>query len=231
MFRIVFVIDILHGNAVHAIRGERSKYMPVKNSVICRSSDPLDMVSALKPREVYIADLDRLLRIGDNLELIRKISAGTETMVDTGASDLEDVRKYARIADTVILGTETVSLELIEQASGLFSGRINVSIDIRSRKVLTQDRALDMEPEKLAELLNDYDILDIIALDLGKVGTGTGIDIELLGSIAASSDHGVLAGGGIRGMDDIDALEKIGIKGALAATAVHEGRIPLELFR
>ncbi len=230
MFRIVFVIDILNGNAVHAVKGERSKYQPVQSRV-CSSSDPLDMVSALKPKEVYIADLDRLQHTGDNFELIKEISMNTRTMVDTGAEKLSDVERYIGIADTVILGTETASLELIDVAAKLFPGVINVSIDIKNGSVLTKDRNMVMKPQELVELLNGYDIADIIILDLNKVGTGAGIDVDFLQDIVGLSAHSILVGGGIRGMDDIDALEETGVGGALVATAVHSGRIHLELFR
>jgi len=53
MFRIIFVLDILNGTTVHAVRGERSKYKPVTGSRVCDSSSPLDIISALAhPRSI-----------------------------------------------------------------------------------------------------------------------------------------------------------------------------------
>ncbi|VVB88354.1 Histidine biosynthesis protein [uncultured archaeon] len=230
MFRIIFVLDILKGNGVHAIRGERAKYQPVQSKV-CSSSNPLEIVSALKPAEVYIADLDRLQRFGDNFELIKRISAKAKTMVDIGAENMDDVRKCAEIANTVILGTETGSLDLIKTAAKQFPGGINVSIDIKNGEVLTKDRNTMMEPHELVKLLNGYDIRDIIILELNKVGTGAGIDTDFLRSVAELSTHSVLLGGGIKDMADINALKEIGVSGALVATAVHEGRIPVKVIR
>ncbi len=231
MFRIIFVLDILNGNAVHAVRGERAKYQPVSGSRICDSSSPLDIISALAPKEVYVADLDRLQHLGDNFELIQKISAMAKTMVDAGVEDMDDIEKCLKIADTAILGTETASLELIKEAAEKFSGRISVSIDIKNGIVLTKDRKMAIEPKKLVKLLNDYDIKDLIILELNKVGTGAGIDAGFLKEVAGLSNHDVLAGGGIRDLDDINALKKIGIIGALVATAVHNGRIPVEVIQ
>ncbi|VVB90698.1 Imidazole glycerol phosphate synthase subunit HisF [uncultured archaeon] len=231
MFRIIFVLDILNGTAVHAVRGERSKYKPVTGSKVSDSSSPLEIISKLAPREVYIADLDRLQHLGDNLELIKKISGKIRTMADIGARGMNDVEKIALIADTVILGTETASFDLIEKAAKRFPGRINVSIDMKNGKVLAKDRALDMEPEELVKKLNDYDLKDVIILELTRVGTGAGIDVDFLKSLAGASSHDVLAGGGIKDMDDIEALERIGISGALVATAVHSGKIPVHLIR
>jgi phosphoribosylformimino-5-aminoimidazole carboxamide ribotide isomerase len=231
MFRIVFVLDIRNGDAVHAVRGERAKYKPIKNSRICDSSAPMDIISLLTPKEVYIADLDRLQHLGDNFELIKRISAKTKTMVDTGAEDMSDVEKCIGIADTVILGTETASFELIKEAAGRFPDRVNVSIDIRNGRVLTKDRKMELAPGKLVKMLDKYDIKDIIVLDLNKVGTGAGVDADFLRNIVELSSHNILVGGGVRDMDDINALEKIGAGGALMATAVHNGRIPVEIIR
>jgi phosphoribosylformimino-5-aminoimidazole carboxamide ribotide isomerase len=228
MFRIIFVLDILKGNAVHAIRGERAKYQPVQSKV-CSSSNPLEIVSALKPAEVYIADLDRLQHFGDNFELIKKISAKAKTMVDIGAENMDDVRKCAEITNTVILGTETASLDLMKTAAEQFPGRINVSIDIKNGEVLTKDTRI--EPHELVKLLNDYNIRDIIILELSKVGTSVGTDTDFLRSVVELSKHNVLLGGGIRDMADINKLKGIGVSGALVATAVHKGMIPVELIK
>jgi phosphoribosylformimino-5-aminoimidazole carboxamide ribotide isomerase len=88
-----------------------------------------------------------------------------------------------------------------------------------------------MKPHELVKLLNGYNIRDIIILELGKVGTSAGIDTDFLHSIVELSTHSVLLGGGIRDMADINALKEIGVNGALVATAVHNGRIPVELIR
>lgn len=152
-------------------------------------------------------------------------------MVDIGAENMDDVRKCAEIANTVILGTETASLDLIKTAAEQFPGGINVSIDIKNGEVLTKDRNMMMKPHELVKLLNGYNIRDIIILELGKVGTGAGIDTDFLRGVVELSKHSVLLGGGIRDMTDINTLKETGVSGALVATAVHGGMIPLELIR
>jgi len=230
MFRIIFVLDILNGSVVHAVKGERSKYKPIQDSMICDSSDPFEIISAVKPLEIYIADLDHIQEIGDNFEIIKKISGKTKTMVDIGVKNMDDVKKCAQIADTVIIGTETASFEVIEYAALQFPGRINVSIDMKNGSVLTKDKTMEMRPEDLVRKMNEIGIKDIIILDLGKVGTSTGIDKMFLKKVAEISTHNILVGGGIKNMDDIETLEKSGIGGALAATALHNGNIPIRFI-
>ncbi len=230
MFRIIFVMDLLGGNVVHAVKGERSKYKPIQGSMICDSSDPFEIISSVKPREIYIADLDHIQDIGDNFEIIKKISGNTKTMVDIGVKNMGDVRKCAEIADTVIIGTETASFEVIEYAALQFPGRINVSIDMKNGYVLTKDKTMEVQPEDLVRRLNEIGIKDIIVLDLGKVGTSAGIDEIFLKKIAEISTHNILVGGGIKNLDDIETLGRLGVGGALAATALHNGNIPISFI-
>jgi phosphoribosylformimino-5-aminoimidazole carboxamide ribotide isomerase len=87
------------------------------------------------------------------------------------------------------------------------------------------------DPFKIIELLNEYYLDDIIILDLDRVGTSSGVDSQFLSKIASISDHNVLLGGGVRNVEDIEVLEEIGIKGALVATALHNGSIPLQMVQ
>jgi phosphoribosylformimino-5-aminoimidazole carboxamide ribotide isomerase len=224
-------MDFLDGSVVHAVKGERSKYKPIQGSMICDSSDPFEIISAVKPREIYIADLDHIQDIGDNFGIIKKISGKTKTMVDIGVKNLEDVKKCAEIADTVIIGTETASFEVIKKAALQFPGRINVSIDMKNGFVLTKDMTTEDRPEDLIRRLNKIEINEIIMLDLGKVGTSAGIDENFLNNIADLSTHNIIVGGGIKNLDDIETLRRLGINGALAATALHNGNIPISFIR
>ncbi len=71
--KIIPVIDILSGVAVHAVRGKREEYQPLK-SVLCASSKPVDVAFAYKARgfkELYIADLDAILGKGKNSSVLK----------------------------------------------------------------------------------------------------------------------------------------------------------------
>ena len=70
-------------------------------------------------------------------------------------------------------------------------------------------------------------------LDLARVGSGAGFDVGLIAELhAAFADLELLAGGGVRDVDDLRALRDAGAAGALVATALHSGVIgPRELDR
>jgi phosphoribosylformimino-5-aminoimidazole carboxamide ribotide isomerase len=231
-FRLVFVMDILDGEVVHAKRGERDQYKPINRfSSVISSSEPVQIVDELKPAEVYIADLNRLMNTGDNRERLmelRKGNARSKIMLDYGINGFEDLRAAfeAELADTFVLGTETISLDVLEAASK-YDMHVSVSVDLLNKTVMARDTRLKLDPLDLLEKLNEYPIQDIIVLELDRVGTKGGIDGEFFERAVAVSEHAILCGGGVRNYDDIETMEKIGLNGALVATAIHDGSIPV----
>ncbi|MHC1566514.1 MAG: HisA/HisF-related TIM barrel protein, partial [Candidatus Syntropharchaeia archaeon] len=224
---IIPVLDILGGKVVHAVGGERRKYLPIhKFSSIVRSSDPFELLEILDPREVYVADLDRLMGRGENLQ-IKSISKRWKCMLDWGVRNEEDLKKAREIADIVIIGTETGSMNLIRNAGG----GISVSCDMLGGSILSSDESLRIPLPDLVKILNDFEIRDLILLDISRVGTKSGIDIDLIEEVVKTSVHPVLIGGGIRGMEDIEILKKIGVDGVLVGTAIHDRSIPLEMVK
>jgi len=224
--RCIFVLDILNGAVVHAVRGERSRYEPVSGfSTIVSTSEPLDILREIHPREVYVADLNLLTGRGDNLAIIREISFKTKTMADTGISNTRDLDLLPPSV-SMVLGTETASLQLIKKAAREY--RVVVSIDMMKRKVLTRDPELaGQTPLLLLQRLNGLKLEGIILLELDRVGTSSGLDVQFLEEAAAVAKHPLILGGGVKGEEDLIALQEMGFSGALLATALHNGRIPL----
>jgi len=66
----------------------------------------------------------------------------------------------------------------------------------------------------------------IIVMTLARVGSGAGPDLARLGEIQKrAGDRLLYAAGGVRHADDLAALKRNGIAGALVATALHDGRL------
>jgi phosphoribosylformimino-5-aminoimidazole carboxamide ribotide isomerase len=225
--RCIFVLDIFNGAVVHAVRGERSRYEPINRfSGVVSSSDPISVMQEIRPREVYVADLNLLTGSGNNLEAIGQISSVAKTMADIGPSHMRDLDRLP-CGVSPVLGTETASLELMKEAS-LHGGTV-VSIDMMKRKVISRDTELAMfSPQEILPLLNEIPLEAVILLDLNRVGTSSGLDGEFLAEVASLSDHPLILGGGVRGVEDLEVLQGLGFQGALVATAIHSMRIPLD---
>lgn len=227
-------MDIFNRNVVLAKGGIRENYRPVSDSsTICKTSIPLEILEFLQPREVYIADLNALQGKGPldiNVGTIREVGLKADTMLDFGISLLKDVDKALSIAGTAIIGTETGTLAVIKEAVFRNPGRISISIDVKRGKILKQDPEIPEDPFEIVKLLNEFPLKDLIFLDLDRVGTASGFDPEFLRKLAEASVHDVLLAGGVRDMEDLFALERLGIKGALVATAIHSGSVPPEVM-
>jgi phosphoribosylformimino-5-aminoimidazole carboxamide ribotide isomerase len=226
--RCIFVLDILNGAVVHAVRGERSRYEPIAAfSKVVDTSEPLALLNTIRPKEVYVADLNLLTGLGNNLAIINEISQSFRTMADTGifhAGDLDLLPSSV----SPILGTETTSLSLIEDVS---QGCV-VSIDMKMRQVMASDPELaKMTPMDLLQWLNHLDLEGVILLELDRVGTSAGLDLTFLEKATATSKHPLILGGGAKGEEDLDVLQDLGFSGALIATAVHNCRISLARIR
>lgn len=228
-------MDLFNRAVVHAKGGNRKEYMPVSaSSMVCDTSDPVRLIETLKPREIYIADLNVLQGIGPraiNASLIQAVSSKIDTMLDFGVSTPPEALDALSLAGTAIIGTETGCLKTIREAALANPGKISVSIDVKHKKLLKTDPALPEDPFEIVKLLNELPLKDFIFLDLDRVGTASGFDPDFLKQLAAISKYDVLLGGGVRSMEDLLTLEKLGIRGALVATAVHSGAIPLEVLR
>jgi phosphoribosylformimino-5-aminoimidazole carboxamide ribotide isomerase len=129
-----------------------------------------------------------------------------------------------------VLGTETASLELMEEAS--MQREIVASVDMVGRKVLTRDSEMAARsPLEVLRRLNGLPLSGIILLELDRVGTSAGLDMEFLEKASSVSNHALILGGGVKDMLDLRLLEDLGFCGALVATSVHNGQIPLEMLR
>jgi phosphoribosylformimino-5-aminoimidazole carboxamide ribotide isomerase len=141
---------------------------------------------------------------------------------------MEDLKEaaVAELADKFVLGTETISTDLLEEASKS-SSDIIVSVDLFNGEVLTSDTRMKIDPLQLIKELNKYPVQDVIVLELNRVGTKSGIDFEFLARAVELSEHDILCGGGVRNCEDVYKMKEIGVKGARVATAVHDGGIPV----
>lgn len=231
MIRTILVLDIFNGSVVHALRGQREHYLPIgEYSCVCKTSDPLNIVKELHPKEVYAADLNRIRGMGDNYSAIKNVTQYAKTILSCGVKTTQDVSTGLNIADTVTIGCENADFDVIGQACELKDAdRIHVNIDIMDNKILTNTR-MSLTPLEAVEKLNEYPINNLIIIDLTKVGTEAGINVGFLEDTVACSDHDVIFGGGVRDVADLDQLSDIGITGALVATGIHNQAIPVKML-
>ena len=213
--RVVGVIDLKDGTAVHAVRGERERYRPI--------GDPLAIARKFRLEELYVADLDAITGAGENDALIRALASEARVMADAGVSEPERAQALLRLGvHRVVVGTET--LPTAGALDALLPEAV-LSVDLRDRRTLSPDPQLAGLPALDALThLHRPGLREVIVLDLALVGSGAGPDVELIAEVhAAFPELALLAGGGVRDAADLRALADAGAAGALVGTALHRG--------
>jgi phosphoribosylformimino-5-aminoimidazole carboxamide ribotide isomerase len=237
--KIIPVLDILKSTAVHAVRGERDRYQPLR-SILCTSTDPVNVALAFKSfgfDELYIADLDAILSDSPNFNLYRQIKAKTDLdlMIDAGINTVERARKILEAeASNIVIGTETLSnLNFVREAIRRFGeDHVIVSVDLREGRILSRSEALrSSDPASLTETLEEMGVTKVLILDLARVGTERGVNFRVIREVLERTGIDVLTGGGIQSIDDLEKLREIGVSAALIATALHKGKITVEKLR
>jgi phosphoribosylformimino-5-aminoimidazole carboxamide ribotide isomerase len=232
--RVVPVIDLKGGQAVHAVRGERERYRAVRGVL---GSDPLALARAFRSElgldELYVADLDAIGGEGEHACTIAALARIARVMVDAGVSEPERARTLLDLgAHRVVVGTETLAgPDTLDRLLAELP-EVVLSVDLRDGRTLSpHPQVAGLPALDAVARLHRAGLREAIVLDLARVGSGAGPGVELIAEIhAAFEDLELLAGGGVRDVEDLRALGDAGASGALVATALHRGVIgPREL--
>jgi phosphoribosylformimino-5-aminoimidazole carboxamide ribotide isomerase len=207
-------MDLLSGQVVHAVRGQRQAYQPL-HSNLCVGSEPVEIVKALLEffpfDHFYIADLDAIQNLGSHRELIVKLAMQypkVQWWIDDGSAQPWQ-NKPGNVLQ--VLGTE--SYPQLDK----FSENFVLSLDERDGLALG-DVNLHHSSMQWPNAL--------IAMTLSQVGADSGPNYPQLAQyINQYPENDWYAAGGVRNAQDLAQLKAQGASGALVATALHKGRI------
>jgi phosphoribosylformimino-5-aminoimidazole carboxamide ribotide isomerase len=242
--QIIPVLDLAGGMAVHAQAGDRSRYAPLESGLVPgRVGDPAALLRAfhatLGIHECYVADLDAIQGGAVQRTLIRELAefhtgfAGA-LLVDAGTHLPEGALELLSCgASEVVIGLETLHAfaDLAAIVSVVGSSRVVFSLDLRLGNPILHQAMQDAQgpgPDAihLAEQATSTGVATLLLLDLGRVGTGCGVDLGLLQSLRTRLPGiRLLAGGGVLTRRDLERMRDAGCDGALVASAIHNGRL------
>lgn len=238
--QILPVLDLMKGQIVRGVAGRREQYRPIV-SQLTTSTQPVAVAIALQKHfgfnEFYLADLDAIRDGEPNLGVYRELQMeGFRLWIDAGVrtrhSLILKLLIVAKVANIII------ALESIEHPDDVRSivGRIGAeravfSLDLKNGKSLGRGAWEADDPLAIARrAIDGAGIRRLIVLDLARVGVGEGVGTEEL-CARIKKEHPtveLIAGGGVRGFDDLNRLEANGVDWALVASALHDGRLKKE---
>ena len=226
--RILPVVDLKGGIVVHARRGQRADYAPLRSPLV-DGCEPVAVARALctaaRSDGLYVADLDAIGGAPADVDTLAALSNVAELWVDAGAvtRDRAAALSGAGVSRNVV-GTESLGSAAADDKDG--PTRV-LSVDLRDGKLISPRPDLaGREAAAAAPLATALGVRELLVIDLARVGGGSGPPLEAVAALAAVLPGvAICAGGGVRDDDDLRALEDAGAAGALVATALHEGRI------
>ena len=126
--KVILAADLQDGLVVHGQSGNRAEYKPLTWG-LSPSAEPHSYIAVMKPKYLYIADLDRIAFCGDHTETILRLKdAVSEMYVDRGTEIPEE---YLPAPIHTIVGTETIDAPYEEFSGGY------LSIDIKDENGTT----------------------------------------------------------------------------------------------
>lgn len=222
--------DIYGGKVVRLLHGDYAK-------MTVYDSDPLAVArrfEAAGAEWLHAVDLEGA-KDGNmpNLEVIRRIAAGTKLKIEVGGG-IRTQERAERCFDAgverVIFGTAAVDdPETVRRCAAKYPGRVAVGADIRGGTVAvrgwTEDAPLGWR-EFLARML-DAGVRDFIVTDISRDGAMRGANAPLYREITSEYPAAnIIASGGVSGYDDITTLSAIpGVWGVIVGKACYTGDI------
>ena len=242
--QIIPVLDLAGGIAVHAQAGDRTRYAPLESDLVPGEvGDPVAVLRAfhatLGIHECYVADLDAIQGGAVQRMLIRELAefhtgfAGA-LLVDAGTRlPGGAIEVLSCGASEVVVGLETLHAfaDLGAIVSVVGPSRVVFSLDLRLgnpvvNRAMHDVRCAGPDPVSLAEQAATVGVATILVLDLGRIGTGCGVDLGLLEALRRRLPAvRLLAGGGVLTRRDLERMRDAGCDGALVASAIHTGRL------
>jgi phosphoribosylformimino-5-aminoimidazole carboxamide ribotide isomerase len=219
-------IDLMGGRVVQLQQGER----------LAISSEDLDgwMAKFARFPLVQLIDLDAAMGKGDNHRLVEKVCRTLPCQVGGGvrstarARELIDAGARRVIVGSALFEPSGVRTSWAQQlSSAVGTEQLAAAVDSRGGQVVIHGwkTPLPFGPVEAIRALEPY-VGAFLYTHVDTEGMLTGLNLDLVTSIAAATKRRLIAAGGIRSQSEIDALDALGID-AVVGMAIYTGLIPL----
>ena len=223
-------IDLYDKKAVRLFKGDY-------NQMTVYSENPIDVArdfEAKGAKFIHMVDLEGAKDgTTPNLSIVADIANKTSLFVEIGGGirSMETVDKYLSAGvSRVILGTSAVTdEEFLKSAIEKYGEKIAVGADVKDGYI-----AIKGWLEKSAytldaffEKMQDMGVKTIICTDISKDGAMKGTNLQMYKELSKKYSLDIVASGGVSAIDDVKALRKMELYGAIIGKAYYTGAIDL----
>jgi phosphoribosylformimino-5-aminoimidazole carboxamide ribotide isomerase len=229
---VIPAIDLKDGQCVRLKQGRMED-----NTVF--SNDPIAMAARwieAGARRLHIVDLNGAFAGKPvNAKIIHQIAETyphIPIQVGGGIRDEDTIQTYLGVGVSyVIIGTKAIQApHFIANACLEFPGHIMVGLDARHGKLATEgwSKLSHHQVIDMAQRFEQDGVTAIVFTDISRDGMLEGVNVESTLELARAITIPVIAAGGVKTVDDIQALCEVaheGIIGAITGRAIYEGTL------
>lgn len=231
MINLYPAIDMKDGKAVRLFKGRFDEITVYDDNPVNRAKSFAEMGF----KYLHMVDLDGALAGKSiNIEVVKNVRKAIDIPIQLGGGirTIETIENWLSSGVTrVILGTIAAkNPDFVKEAAIKFPNKIAVGIDAINEFVAVEGWAetTDIPATELAKRFEGAGVAAIIATDIARDGTKTGINVEFTQKMANAVSIPIIASGGLKSVDDIHAIRaSIGtpIEGAILGKALYDGLI------
>jgi phosphoribosylformimino-5-aminoimidazole carboxamide ribotide isomerase len=230
---LICAIDLLDGGALRLVQGDYERRIPA-------GTDPSALATRFVEagcRRIHVVDLAgaragrpmQLPLVAEVADAARAAAPDTKVELGGGLRTEGDVAAALEIVDDALLGTAAVERTgFLAACVRRFPGRIAVSLDLRAGRAAVDGwlREGEVEPMAIAARLLEEGASRLIVTETSRDGTLAGPDLEGLAALRGAFPEATLvAAGGVGSLDDLRALDAIGVDGAVVGLALLTGAV------
>lgn len=223
-------IDLYNKSAVRLKRGDYER-------MTVYSNDPMSVADSFKAagaKWLHTVDLEGARDGGTpNYDIIERLAKESGLLVEIGGGirDAETVEKYINAGvSRVILGTAALTdPEFLRGSVEKYGKKVAVGVDIKDGFVAIRGWRDVSEREcfDFCRELETFGVATVICTDISRDGMMGGTNLELYRDLSRKFKMEFIASGGISTIDDIKALNCMGLSGAILGRALYEKTLDL----
>lgn len=220
-------IDLQNGRVVQLEQGERLAY----------ATDDLDgwLARFASAPVVQVIDLDAAMGAGENRGLVRRICRQRTCQVGGGIRSVEAARDLLEAgARRVILGSVLYSETGVDgKRAESFSTALGLdaligAVDSRANQVVIHGwrTTLPLTPAEAVQRLAPF-VGTFLYTHVDGEGLLGGLNVQAVLAVKQATTRSLIAAGGIRHQDEVDALHTLGID-AVVGMAIYRGLMTID---